>query len=416
MQNQTRGGRRRKLLLPAILVVGALSAAACGSSSKSSSATTAGAATTAAGGATTAASATTAAGATTTSGATGAALAKQIVDQYLQRPTSIDLNTPIGKPIPTGKSIYFISCGAEYCAAEPDVIKQATDLLGWKLTALTTDGSAQQIQNAWEQVVRAKPDGVIYTATPRSQIEQYISQLAANGTAIASCCITDKPENGIIWTTSTPEQQGALGQPMAAWVVNDAATNGNSKPGVVYVDLPDFPILSALATSFQQNLKDLCPDCPYNKLPIGLSGLQTANDNIVSFLRSHPDTKYVITSTDSPFVGLPAALKAAGLNDVKIFGEGPGYANLKNISTGEQAGSMAFAVYEIMFGAVDAIARKLAGVPVVPGFPPPNWILNKDNLPSTTKFFPVVENSLDLFKQLWGLSGSTATTAAPTTT
>ena len=79
----------------------------------------------------------------------------------------------------------------------------------------------------------------------------------------------------------------------------------------------------------------------------------------MSFLRSHPDTKYVIQSTDSLFTGLPAALKAAGLNDVKIFGEGPGYANLKNIATGDQAGSMAFAFYEIMFGAVDAIARQV---------------------------------------------------------
>ena len=81
----------------------------------------------------------------------------------------------------------------------------------------------------------------------------------------------------------------------------------------------------------------------------------------MSFLRSHPDTKYVITSTDSPFAGLPAALKAAGLNDVKIFGEGPSTANLANIASGDQAGGMAFAFYEIMSGVVDAIARKVAG-------------------------------------------------------
>ena len=93
------------------------------------------------------------------------------------------------------------------CEAEADIVKEATDILGWEVTKLSTDGSPQQVQNAWEQVVREKPDGVMYTGTPRSQIEQYITQAAANGTAIAACCITDKPENGIIWTTSTPSRR-----------------------------------------------------------------------------------------------------------------------------------------------------------------------------------------------------------------
>jgi ribose transport system substrate-binding protein len=402
------GPRRRRFLLPAVLVTGALIAAGCGSSSKSSSTTEAAAATTSGGAATTAAGAeTTAAGGETTaaaSGGSGAEQAKQIVDQYLQRPTKIDLDTPVGKDIPTGLKLYFISCGVEACEAEADIIKQATDILGWTFTKISTDGSPQQIQNAWEQVVREKPDGVIYTATPRSQIEQYITQASGNGTAIAACCITDKPENGIIWTTSTPDQLGDLAKPMAAWVVNDAATGGNDKPGALYVDLPDFPILSSLATGFESSFKELCADCAFDKLPIGLADLQNANDNIVSFLRAHPDTKYVITSTDSPFQALPAALKAAGLDDVKIFGEGPSTANLTNIANGDQAGSMAFAFYEIMFGAVDAIARAKAGADVVPGFAPPNWILTKDNLPSSTEFFPLVPDIVDQFKALWGKS------------
>ena len=64
---------------------------------------------------------------------------------------------------------------------------------------------------------------------------------------------------------------------MAAWVVNDAAENGNDTPGVVYVDLPDFPILSSLADELrEQTYKELCPDCAYDKLAVGLADLQTA--------------------------------------------------------------------------------------------------------------------------------------------
>jgi ribose transport system substrate-binding protein len=253
-------------------------------------------------------------------------------------------------------------------------------------------------------VVREAPDGVIYTATPRAQIEQYITDAAANGTAIAACCITDEPTDGILWTTSTPDQLGDLALPMAAWVVNDAAEGGNDTPGALYVDLPDFPILSSLQTAFEENMAELCPDCTVETLPVGLADLANADGNIVSALRANTDLKYVITSTDSPFTGLPAALSAAGLDDVKIFGEGPSTANLANIASGAQAGTMAFAFYEIMFGAVDAIAREKAGVEVVPGFPPPNWILTADNLPSSTEFFPLVPDIVEHFTELWGKS------------
>jgi ribose transport system substrate-binding protein len=412
--------RRRRFLIPTLVVVGGLLAVSCGdddddddgaaTTAEGTAGTTAAPAGTDAAG-TTAAPASTAAGATTAASGTtaaagegGAAEAAAIVEQNLQRPTSIELDTPVAGEIPTGLSLYFISCGAEACEAEADLIQQAADILEWEFTPLSTDGSPQQIQNAWEQVVREQPDGVIYTATPRSQIEQYITDAAANGTAIAACCITDEPTDGILWTTSTPAQLGDLALPMAAWVVNDAAEGGNDAPGVLYADLPDFPILSSLATSFEENFARLCPGCPYEKLEIGLADLQNAPDNIVSALRANTDLKYVIQSTDSVFTGLPAALSAAGLDDVKLFGEGPSSATLTNIENGDQAGTMAFAFYEIMFGAVDAIARAKAGDEVIPGFPPPNWILVADNIPSTTEIFPLVPDIVEYFTELWGKS------------
>ena len=177
---------------------------------------------------------------------------------------------------------------------------------------------------------------------------------------------------------------------MAAWPIVDAAKNGNTKPGAVYLNIPDFPILTSAGQSVKKTYNELCAGCEYNQLDIGLANLTGAPDQVVSFLRSHPDTKYIIQSTDSVFLGVPAALKAAGLNDVKIFGEGPTSAVQANIASGVQAGTMAFAFYEIMFGAVDAIARAEAGAPQVATFNPPNWILTKDNLPSANEYFPVV--------------------------
>src|SRR3954468_5820322 len=224
MERITRG--RRGLLAASVLVVGGLVAAGCGGDNKGSAAgtpTTAAAATASAASAST--RATTAAGGTAGTSAAPAGLAKAqaLVASVEDRPTKLALPGPVGKPIPTGKTIYQVTCGAEACDAESGIIKQATDILGWTLKSLHTDGSPQQIQNAWEQIVREKPDGVIYTATPRSQIDTYIKQAAANGTKIATCCIVETATDGIIWTTSTLAQATELSKVMAAWPIVDAA-------------------------------------------------------------------------------------------------------------------------------------------------------------------------------------------------
>jgi ribose transport system substrate-binding protein len=111
-----------------------------------------------------------------------------------------------------------------------------------------------------------------------------------------------------------------------------------------------------------------------------------------------------VSSVDAIVLGLPAALKAAGLNDIKIIGEGPNTTNLQYLASGEQQASIAFPYYEEMYAMVDALARKFSGVPIEPAFDPPIWLLTKDNVPSTTELFPLVVDVKDQFAKLWGVS------------
>ena len=279
------------------------------------------------------------------------AQAQALVAQYTHRPTKLDLTTPVGKPIPTGKTIYSVTCGAEACDAEAD-----DDQAGHRPPGLEPQGAEHRRQptagperlgadrpgEARRRDLHRRRRGRRSTSTsPRPR---------ANGTKIAACCIVEPATNGIVWTTSTPDQAADLAKVMAAWPIVDAAKTGNMKPGAVYLNVPDFSILTSAGQSMKKTYNELCPGCEYNQLDIGLADLNGAPDQVVSFLRAHPDTKYIIQSTDSVFLGVPAALKAAGLNDVKIFGEGPTSAVQANIASGVQAGTMAFAFYEIMFG------------------------------------------------------------------
>lgn len=406
--------RRRWTFAIGALTSLSLIAAACGSDDKEAGSTTAAEPTSE----TTAAAAetteTTAAAETTETTAaateeTGAASgsfndlegAEALVAQYSEPPTDIPVTVPIEGEIPTGKTLYFIGCGTEYCSLEVDILQQAVDILDWKLESFETDGTPESTTEAWNQAVRDKVDYVVYSATPRSQIGDLMEQAAANGTQIVACCTVDPTDDVLDYVLGNDVQTAGLGLIMAAWVVADAAELGLADPGVLYVDLPDFPILTALGETFESSMASYCPGCAYEKLDLGLADLGGAPDQIVSTLRANTDLKYVVLSTDSPFVGVPAALEAAGLNDIRIFGEGPTSAVLQNIVSGDQAGSMAFAIYENFFTLVDALVRIELGLPTQEA-DPPNLILTADNIEDTSKLSPLLPDTVDRFKELWG--------------
>lgn len=339
------------------------------------------------------------------SGGRSAALvneAQDIVAKYTERPTEIGDHKPITKPIPTGKRLTFISCGSPACNLESDVIRSATDALGWTLDTINTDGTPEKVKAAWTQVVRDRPDGVLYTATPQAIFAKELEQAKANGTVVAACCTTDPAtEDGIDFVIGTPEHNAELGEVMAAWVVAASEGEGNA----VYFDIGAFPILTALYEAMEPELARLCPDCGLESVDIPLSALgKDVPDRIVSYLRSHPDVKYVVLSADNALaIGLPAALKAAGLDDVNVFGEGPDTTVLQYLANGDMDGTIMFPYYEEMFAMVDAVVRKIVGEPMVDA-PPPVWIINKDNLPASNELFPVVEDVQEQYFELWGVS------------
>jgi ribose transport system substrate-binding protein len=106
--------------------------------------------------------------------------------------------------------------------------------------------------------------------------------------------------------------------------------------------------------------------------------------------------------TDALATGLPAALKAAGLTDVKIVGQGGDPTAFQALAQGQILALVPFDYYAVDYQMIDALARHFAGV-TVEQTAPPLWLLTKDNLPSDyTKLFPMVPDYQNKFLKLWG--------------
>ena len=342
-------------------------------------------------------------GASQSGGATAAGLAEaqSLVAKASVRPSSVGLSGPVGKPIPSGKNVVFISCGVQACEIQGDILAQGAADLGWSLTKIATDGSPERLQNAFDSALRQGADAVILNAVDRATVSKQLEEAQRKGVAFVTCCTVDATGDGILYNTSTSEQNGRIGEFLAAQVVADSAGKANT----LYVNISAFQILKSLGDSFESSYKRYCPGCTYASIDIPVASLgKDTPDRIVSYLRSHPDVDHVALSVSNALgAGLPAALQAAGLaGKVKIVGQSADTQTYHDIEAGQIKAVVPFDYYTVDYLMLDALARHFAGAPVQETAPP-LWLMTKSTLPSTTdKLFPVVENYRDEFKQAWG--------------
>jgi ABC-type sugar transport system substrate-binding protein len=377
MSPLTSAWSRYRFAAAAMVVAVALIAAGCGSSSDNGSST----------------------GSSGASSNKALDQAKAVVAEATKRPDKITVTTPIGKNIPPGKKLVFISCGAAACQTQGKIVAEAAAKLGWASKTIATDGSPQQIQNGFNTALRDGANGIILNASTRDAIARQLKAAQAKKVAFVGCCSTEKVGPDYLYNTGTPQQNTRIGNYLAALIASDSQGKANT----LYVDIPAFTILASLGTSLQEQYAKYCPGCGFSKIDVPLPRLADATNIIVSYLRSHPKVDYVALSvTDALGTGLPAALKAAGLTKVKIVGQGGDPTAYQAVAQGQILGLVPFDYYNVDYQMVDALARHFAGAKVEQT-PPPVWLVTKDNLPSDyTKIFPDVENFESQFMSVWG--------------
>jgi ribose transport system substrate-binding protein len=129
-------------------------------------------------------------------------------------------------------------------------------------------------------------------------------------------------------------------------------------------------------------------------------------DRVVSYLRSHPKVTHVVFSLGLLNVGVPAALKTAGITGKHIVVNVGDAQNYQYIQSGLTDGAMALNSHELAWIQIDALARHFTGqsMDVDQQAALPNMLVTKDNLPSADGDFPLVQDYQAQFKALWGLS------------
>jgi ribose transport system substrate-binding protein len=376
--------RRSRLARPAILAalfaLAAIALSACGGSGGSGSSSAA-----------------------ATSGATGStAAAGKVASQFAQRPDQIPVSQPIGKPIPTGKRIDFINCGVTSCTILYNNLVQAAKTVGWTVKQINTQGTPETVQAAWKQAVNDHPDAVIASGFPRAVFAKQLKQLQAANIPVLEASTADVEGGGIDLILNGPKAMSPIGRLLAAWIAKDSG----AKAHTLYVDLPNFTILKPVHDFFGRYYKQYCAGCKVDTLDIPVTAIgKDVPDRVVSYLRAHPDIDYVAYSLGALNVGVPAALRQAGLaNKVKTIVDVGDAENYQYIASGQTQAATSFSNVESPWVWVDALARKFTGqsIAVDRQAKMPLMLITKSNLISTSAEFPMVADYQQQWKQLWG--------------
>lgn len=315
-------------------------------------------------------------------------------------PEKIPVSAEHSKPAPEGLHIAYITCGLPTCTTISNSVKAAAETLGWKFTALGTQPTPEAIKKAWQQAVRLKPDAVLASGFPSAVFAPELKQLKDMGVGVFQCCAEDKEGNGIEMVVVTPEDETIQGEYIAA--VAATFTEGKT-PNVLFVNLPEFAAIQTQYPAFVKKLEEYAPGAKQAKIDIPNSAIGTTSaDRIVSYLRSHKDVNFVALSQDALSAGLPAALKAAGL-EVPFSGDGGGPQPRELVASGQQAASVEFPIDQVFWTMVDGVVRWKNGESLDPDRealkPPPYFIVTKDNVKTPSSIVPDLKEQ---YSQLWG--------------
>lgn len=347
------------------------------------------------------------AGATTTTADAGSgefAEIKEAVAALEQRPTSIGIDAPIEKGIKPGKTIALLECGVPACKTIIDATADAVKTAGWTPDRINYGLTPESVKAGWEKALNDKPDGIITTGSfPRAIFKAELAEAEAAGIPVVTMSDSEQAGDGVIATVAGRDRAvEVVGPRMADWIISQ--TDGKAK--VLKVTASALATITLQFEGFDEHMAEKCPDCSVIEYdaPATSIGKDLAG-KVASQLQANPDVNYIALGFNDMGLGLPAALAGAGVPNVPTVTQSQSAAISQYIEKGQVIeAAYGFPGIEGGWRMVDALIRHFNGESTQPSVEnDPEWFITKDNVPSTTQDYPLVEDYKEQFKKLWGV-------------
>jgi ribose transport system substrate-binding protein len=337
----------------------------------------------------------------------GLAVVEAKLKPWLTLPTKISVTQRL-KRLPKGTRVDFLECSAAPCVLLNGGLKEASQELGMDYTGIPAGGTPTSFQAAAQQAVNQKPAVVIMPSLSPSLLTKQLAEMKAEHILTVDFDVTPKPAPGTIgqlW--ESPGYNRALGGALGLYALAHSDLNAH----VLYVNQSIYSFGGPLGQGVQQTLQKYCPKCTYtsiDSLPQDIGG--KIPTSVVSEIQANRSINWVVFEYGAMTLGVPQALKAAGLTGIHILSQGQSSNNFQDITNGTED-AVGNNNYELFSDYVmNAVARAVVGQT-----PPNIWnnpramdivlVTKKEiNSSNVTQFgFNPVPNFKQQFRKLWGI-------------
>jgi ABC-type sugar transport system substrate-binding protein len=330
----------------------------------------------------------------------GVAAAERAIADLYRQPTSVGTPAPTKLPrYDKNAKLVFFRCTQPVCQPYYAGAKAAADTLGLKLTVVNLPPDPKGTSIAWDQAVSENPTAVLLTGGNLNLASKQVKALAAKNVPLIS---SGTPGPEVTTNVQPPAAFARLGVLEADYVTSES----DGKANVLYVEMPQVPLLTAVSQGFKQEIAKNCPDCSVDSISVKVEDIgRTIPGQIVSHLQSHPDVDWIILPVGDSVAGVPEALQGAGIDGVKIVSGGGSKANWSYIREGK-AQVMDLAQDNTLLGwwMMDRAVRAIAGEADETAPNVPVQILRKDNIDfDINKGYTAVPNFERQFTAAWGV-------------
>jgi len=333
------------------------------------------------------------------------AAAQEKVAPFLEPPTEIGPSEPLSGPPPIDKTWVVIGCELPQCKTISDGALAAADAAGVPtefLSYKTTDGTT--LTSAMKQALEFDPIAVTPLGFSQTLYNDLQDEYADAGAFITPMALGDLEKSDVITEGSATQfDYGQSGGQMADFVIVDSDASAK----VLVQDIPAFAVLKAYADGFRDELEAGCAECTVESLD--LAPAQLASNGlvpaIVSALQKNPDIEYLATSDVAFLTGIGPALKAAGLDGIKIVGGSADINSLQAVQDGVMLAATAQAEDQYGWMALDIVFRTALGMEVEEGGGGRSeMIATKETAEPTDSGLDYPTDFEDQYLALWGLS------------
>ncbi len=281
----------------------------------------------------------------------------------------------------------------------------ATQSVDWKLVTRPFQiADPATLVSALKDALALKPVAVVFSGVPDVVWKSVLPAYQKAGVAIIPIAVGSTNITGPVKACLDCASDTAMaGKLLANWVVADS--NGSGK--LLIATAPDIGAFTDMTAAIKSTLSSGCDGCSQKELDLTVAQLTGggATPAIVSALQRDTSIDYVSLADGAYITGLPAALKAAGINKVKIVGSSPSLADLQGLVTGDTSAWTLLPAQILGWMAVDVALRTSAGLPVFPdGGGVPQGLLTAQNIGTPNQHSSDLPKDIPAqFKALWGV-------------